>query len=126
MSYLRSHPSVNYVVLSESGSLGPGLPAALRAAGLDDKVKIVGQGGNQQVYQDVKAGKMAAVTPVLALRLRLLDARRARPQVGRRAGRADAAGVLVDDQGEHAVRHNGPAFPIVEDYKAQWAKLWGK
>jgi hypothetical protein len=21
---------------------------------------------------------------------------------------------------------NGPAFPIVEDYKAQWAKLWGK
>ena len=21
---------------------------------------------------------------------------------------------------------SGPAFPIVEDYKAQWAKLWGK
>jgi hypothetical protein len=21
---------------------------------------------------------------------------------------------------------NGPAFPIVQDYKAQWAKLWGK
>ena len=21
---------------------------------------------------------------------------------------------------------NGPAFPIVQDYKNQWAKLWGK
>ena len=21
---------------------------------------------------------------------------------------------------------DGPAFPIVEDYKAQWSKLWGK
>ena len=21
---------------------------------------------------------------------------------------------------------NGPAFPIVQDYKTQWAKLWGK
>ena len=21
---------------------------------------------------------------------------------------------------------DGPAFPIVEDYQAQWSKLWGK
>ena len=42
VSYLRSHPDVNYVVLSESGSTGAGLSGALRAAGLADKVKIVG------------------------------------------------------------------------------------
>ena len=50
VSYLRSHPSVNYVVLSESGSLGAGLPAALRANGLNTKVKIIGQGGNQPLH----------------------------------------------------------------------------
>src|SRR4051794_31927603 len=43
VSYLRSHPQVNYVVLSVSNALGAGLPAALSAAGLADKVKIVGQ-----------------------------------------------------------------------------------
>ena len=63
VSYLRSHPKVNYVVLSESGSLGPGLTGALRAAGLKDKVKIVGQGGNEAVYQEVKAGDWLAVVP---------------------------------------------------------------
>ena len=63
VSYLRSHPKVNYVVLSESGALGPGLTAALQAAGLADKVKIVGQGGNEAVYQEVEAGDWLAVVP---------------------------------------------------------------
>ena len=48
VSYLRSHPQVSYVVLSVSNALGAGLPAALRAAGLADKVKIVGQSGDSQ------------------------------------------------------------------------------
>ena len=44
VSYLRSHPDTNYIALSVSDALGSGLPAALKAAGLADKVKIVGQG----------------------------------------------------------------------------------
>src|SRR5207249_9009282 len=55
--------NVNYVVLSEAGSTAPGLTGALRAAGLGNKVKIVGQGGNEAVYQGVKDGSILAVVP---------------------------------------------------------------
>src|ERR687898_2368032 len=63
VSYLRAHPQVNYVVLSVSNALGAGLPAALRAAGLADKVKIIGQSADTQTYQDLEAGNINAVVP---------------------------------------------------------------
>jgi len=126
VSYLRSHPDTNYIVLSESGSLGPGLTGALRAAGLSDKVKIVGQGGNESVYQEVAAGDWLAVVPsaLYSYDYGMLD-----------AFARKFAGVPVEetapefwlmDQANVPSGINGPAFPIVEDYKAQWAKLWGK
>jgi len=126
VSYLRSHPKVNYIVLSESGSLGPGLPAALQAAGLADKVKIVGQGGNQQVYQDVGAGKIAAVTPssLYGYDYSMLDAL-ARKWAGVPVQQTSPEFWLMTKENMPS-SINGPAFPIVQDYKAQWAKLWGK
>ena len=68
VSYLRSHPQVNYVVLSVSNALGAGLPAALRAAGLADKVKIVGQSGDTQTFQDLQAEQHQVRRPVRLLR----------------------------------------------------------
>jgi ribose transport system substrate-binding protein len=126
VSYLRSHPKVNYIVLSESGSLGPGLPAALQAAGLGGKVKIVGQGGNQQVYQDVGAGKIAAVTPssLYGYDYSMLDAL-ARKWAGVPVEQTTPEFWLMTKENMPS-SINGPAFPIVEGYKAQWAKLWGK
>jgi ribose transport system substrate-binding protein len=126
VSYLRSHPKVNNIVLSESGSLGPGLPAALQAAGLADKVKIVGQGGNQQVYQDVSTGKIAAVTPssLYGYDYSMLDAL-ARKWAGVPVEQTPPEFWLMTKENAPS-SINGPAFPIVEDYKAQWAKLWGK
>jgi ribose transport system substrate-binding protein len=126
VSYLRSHPDVNYLVLSESGSLGPGLPAALQAAGLGDKVKIVGQGGNQQVYQDVGAGKISAVTPssLYGYDYSMLDAL-ARKWAGVPVERTPPEFWLMTKE-NMPKSINGPAFPIVESYKDQWAKLWGK
>jgi ribose transport system substrate-binding protein len=126
VSYLRSHPKVNYIVLSESGSLGPGLPAALQAAGLADKVKIVGQGGNQQVYQDVGAGKIAAVTPssLYGYDYSMLDAL-ARKWAGVPVEQTPPEFWLMTKENMPGAI-NGPAFPIVQDYKTQWAKLWGK
>jgi ribose transport system substrate-binding protein len=126
VSYLRSHPKVNYLVLSESGSLGPGLPAALQAAGLTDKVKIVGQGGNQQVYQDVGAGKIVAVTPssLYGYDYSMLDAL-ARKWAGVPVEQTPPEfWLMTKDNIPSGI--NGPAFPIVQDYKARWAKLWGK
>jgi ABC-type sugar transport system substrate-binding protein len=63
VSYLRSHPQVNYVVLSVSNALGAGLPAALKAAGLADKVKLVGQSGDTQTFQDLQANNINSVVP---------------------------------------------------------------
>lgn len=126
VSYLRSHPSVNYLVLSEAGSLAPGLPAALQAAGLGNKVKILGQGGNQQVYQDVGAGKIVAVTPssLYGYDYAMLDAL-ARKWAGVPVQQTHPEFWLMTKDNVPA-NINGPAFPIVQDYKAQWAKLWGK
>jgi ribose transport system substrate-binding protein len=126
VSYLRSHPKVNYLVLSEAGSLGPGLPAALQAAGLGNKVKILGQGGNQQVYQDVGSGKIVAVTPssLYGYDYSMLDAL-ARKWAGVPVQQTSPEFWLMTKDNIPA-NINGPAFPIVQDYKAQWAKLWGK
>jgi ABC-type sugar transport system substrate-binding protein len=126
VSYLRSHPQVNYVVLSVSNALGAGLPAALRAAGLADKVKIIGQSGDTQTFQDLQAGNIAAVVPYdyYAVDYMMLDA------LARHF-----AGVPVADQSPPlwiVTRENMPQeatkglFPIVPNYQEQFKKVWGK
>ena len=54
---------MHYVALSVSDALGAGLPAALKAAGLADKVTIVGQGGGSQNFSDLKSGAIKALVP---------------------------------------------------------------
>ena len=125
VSYLRSHPQVNHVVLSVSNALGAGLPAALRAAGLADKVKIIGQSADTQTFQDLQAGNIAAVVPYdyYTVDYLMLDA------LARHW-----AGVPVNDAGppywlvkkDTAPDDTSAAFPVIEDYEAQWKKLWGK
>jgi ribose transport system substrate-binding protein len=127
VSYLRSHPDVNYLVLSESGSVGAGLPAALAAAGLTNKVKVIGQGGNQQTYQDVKAGKIEGVTPasLYGYDYSMLDAL-ARKWSGQPVLQTPPEFWFMASSAVAAEATSGPAFPLVPDYQSQWAKLWGK
>ena len=127
MSYLRSHPSVNYVVLSESGALGAGLPAALRAAGLNSKVKVIGQGGNQQTYQDVKSGQVAGVTPssLYGYDYSMLDAL-ARKWSGEPVLKTPPEFWFMGSSDVPPAATSAAAFPLVTDYQSQWAKLWGK
>ena len=126
VSYLRSHPDTNYVFLVE-GSLAPGVKAALQAAGLTDKVKLVVQGGNQPVYQEIAAGKpwlAAAPSAIVSYDYAEMD------------GLArHFAGAEVDENPvpelwlmtpDNAPDDIGKVLPLVEDYKAQWAALWGK
>lgn len=125
VSYLRSHPQVNHVVLSVSNALGAGLPAALRAAGLADKVKIIGQSADTQTYQDLQAGNIEAVVPYdyYTVDYLMLDA------LARHF-----AGVPVKDQSPPlwvVTPDNMPEaatkglFPVVENYQAQFKKAWG-
>ncbi|MFL6061641.1 MAG: sugar ABC transporter substrate-binding protein [Marmoricola sp.] len=124
VSYLRSHPKVHYVALSVSDALGAGLPAALKAAGLADKVTIVGQGGGSQNFSDMKSGAVKALVPTdtYAYDYLMIDA------LARKW-----AGVPLETTGPNfwlVTKDAAPAdtskpFPLVVDTDAQFAKLWG-
>ena len=125
VSYLRSHPQVNHVVLSVSNALGAGLPAALKAAGLSDKVKLIGQSADTQTWQDLQAGNIEAVVPYdyYTVDYLMLDA------LARHF-----AGVPVEDQSPPlwiVTADNMPEgateglVPVVEDYQEQFKKAWG-
>lgn len=124
VSYLRSHPDVNYVVLSVSNALGAGLPAALRAAGLGDRVKVVGQSADTQTLQDIEAGNIQAVVPFdyYTVDYLMLDA------LARHF-----AGVEIPETAPPlwiTTKDNLPSsselFPVVEDYREQFKELWGR
>ncbi|WP_457112070.1 sugar ABC transporter substrate-binding protein [Marmoricola sp. URHA0025 HA25] len=55
VSYLQQHPDINYIALCYGDQI-VGLPATLKAAGLADKVKIVGRAGTSINYQNIKDG----------------------------------------------------------------------
>jgi ribose transport system substrate-binding protein len=56
VAYLRSHPSVNYLYLSFQ-DLDAGVAAAIKAAGLSGKVKIVGTEGQASQLHEVVNGQ---------------------------------------------------------------------
>jgi ABC-type sugar transport system substrate-binding protein len=124
VSYLRSHPDVNYVALSVSDALGAGLPAALKAAGLTD-VKVVGQGGGAQQLQDLRNGEIHALVPadLYSYDYLMIDAL-ARKWAGVPLEEAGPPYWLIKQDTVPA--NTEAAFPVVEDYKAQWLELWGK
>jgi ABC-type sugar transport system substrate-binding protein len=124
VSYLRSHPKVNYVVLSVSDALGTGLPAALQAAGLGGKVKILGQGASTQIYQYISGGQVQSVVPFdyYAVDYQMLDAL-ARHFAGVPIQQTAPPQWLV---GKSGLPSTSELFPVVPDYRSQFLKLWGK
>src|SRR3954451_254578 len=126
VSYLRSHPQVNYVVLSVSNALGAGLPAALSAAGLADKVKIVGQSGDTQTFQDLQANKVQSVVPFDYYAVDyLMLAALPRHFAGAPAQQAFPPLWIVTPKNMPANATKG-LFPVVESYRTDFKKLWGK
>jgi ABC-type sugar transport system substrate-binding protein len=126
VSYLRSHPQVNYVVLSVSNALGAGLPAALKAAGLADKVKLVGQSGDTLTFQDMAAGNIESVVPFdyYAVDYLMLDAL-ARHFAGVPVEPAQPPMWIVTPDNMPAEAMEG-LFPVVESYRDEFNQLWGK
>jgi ribose transport system substrate-binding protein len=124
VSYLRSHPSVNYVALSVADALDPGLPAALSAAGLS-KVKLVGESGGPTEFGYMANGQYLALVPYdyYSVDYQMLDAL-ARHFAGVPVQLTPPPLWLI-------TKSNLPAdhtaiFPMVADYKSQFLKLWGK
>jgi ABC-type sugar transport system substrate-binding protein len=126
VSYLRSHPEVNYIVLSVSNALGAGLPAALQAAGLADRVKIIGQSGDTQTFQDLQAGNIEAVVPYdyYTVDYLMLDAlARHFAGVPLQDGQPPLWTVKADNIPAEATKG---LFPVVESYRDEFKKAWGK
>ncbi len=59
VAYLQSNPETNYVVFN-FGDLEIGVPEALKAAGFEDKVKLIGNGAGPQQFQALIDGGMDA------------------------------------------------------------------
>jgi ABC-type sugar transport system substrate-binding protein len=126
VSYLRSHPEVNYIVLSVSNALGAGLPAALQAAGLADRVKIIGQSGDTQTFQDLQAGNIEAVVPYdyYTVDYLMLDAlARHFAGVPLQDGQPPLWTVKADNMPAEATKG---LFPVIESYRDEFKQAWGK
>jgi ribose transport system substrate-binding protein len=124
VSYLRSHPSVNYVVAS-TDAITIGLPEAIKAAGLTN-VKIVGQGATPTNIEYLHSGQQAAdvAFPYYEVMYAMFNA-----AVQDKAGMTVAASVappkwLLTPQ--NAPTTTATVFPVVKGYQAQYEALWGK
>jgi ribose transport system substrate-binding protein len=124
VSYLRSHPSVNYVALSVADALDTGLPAAMSAAGLTN-VKIVGQGGGPTDFQYVASGQELALVPFdyFNVDYQMLDAL-VRHFAGVPVELTPPPLWLLTKS--TLPGNNAALFPDIVDYKTQFMKLWGK
>ncbi|HEV3053353.1 MAG TPA: substrate-binding domain-containing protein [Solirubrobacteraceae bacterium] len=124
VSYLRSHPSVNYVALSVANELDSGLPAALSAAGLSN-VKIVGQGGGPTDFQYVASGQELALVPFdyYTVDYQMVDAL-ARHFAGVPVQLTRPPLWMVTKANLPSGHAN--LFPDVTAYQSQFLKLWGK
>jgi ribose transport system substrate-binding protein len=124
VGYLRSHPNVNYVALSIGEGLGAGLPAALNAAGLGSKVKVVSQGADTTTYQYIKSGQQQAAVPFdyFTVDWLMMDAL-ARHWAGLPVRTTSPPHWIMT---QSAVPSTSKLFPVVSNYQEQFKKLWGK
>ena len=123
VSYLRSHPETKYVALSVDGALGAGLPAALKAAGLND-ITVVGEGPDETTLQYISSGQQEATVtfPYYEEMFSMVDA------LARRfAGVPDEETIEVPDWIVTAdtLPSDTEIFPVVEDVREQYFALWG-
>jgi ABC-type sugar transport system substrate-binding protein len=131
VAYLRSHPSVNYVYLSFQ-DLDAGVAAAIRAAGLASKVKIVGTEGQASQLQEVVNGQEAmwSVLPEPYVMWVVVDwmARLSESVLTPASLSATDEGVafIVDAPAKASAQlsANGGNWPGPTNYQSQFEKLW--
>ncbi len=122
VSYARAHPNVKYIVASTDG-VTIGLPAALKAAGLSDK--IVGQGATPTNIQYLHAGQEVGdvAFPYNEVMYSMLT-----PVLQKAAGDAITPSVAPPMwilTPSNAPNTSAAIFPVVQDYQAQYKANWG-
>jgi ribose transport system substrate-binding protein len=131
VAYLRSHPSVNYLYLSFQ-DLDAGVAAAIKAAGLSGKVKIVGTEGQASQLQEVVNGQelMWSVLPEPYVMWVVVDwmARLSEGVLTPASLSATDEGVafIVDTPAKATAQlsANGGNWPGPTNYQSQFKQLW--
>jgi ribose transport system substrate-binding protein len=121
VGYLRSHPEVDLIVLSET-SIVQGLPAALQAAGIE--TPIFGEGSDPTVYEYIRTGRMegsVAFDPVGVGYLMVDGMTRLQAGVSVKPSNVDLPAWVLTEENIPA----GESFPIVEGTEEQFEELWG-
>jgi ribose transport system substrate-binding protein len=127
VSYLRAHPDVNRVALGYDG-LDFGLPAALKAAGLADKVKFIGEAPTETNFSYVRDGTQGATVSqgYYEIWSNLVDAA-ARTVTGQPITANDKWKVPWFLVTKDNIDSAGTGFgPVVPDLKQELGKLWDK
>lgn len=131
VTYLKSHTNINYVYLSFQ-DLDNGVAAALKSAGLSDKVKIIGTEGEQAQLKSVVAGTETAwsVLPEPYVMWVVVDwmARQSEGVLDQAALNATGSGVqfMVDTpaKAQAQLDENGGAWAGPKNYVSQFKTLW--
>ena len=131
VTYLKAHPDINYVYLSFQ-DLDNGVAAALKSAGLADKVKIIGTEGQTAQFKAMIAGNESAwsVLPEPYVMWIVVDwmARQSEGVLDQAALDATASGVqfMVDTPAEaqQQLNENGGEWPGPKNYESQFKALW--
>jgi ribose transport system substrate-binding protein len=121
VGYLRSHPEVDLIVLSET-SIVQGLPAALKAAGIE--TAIFGEGSDPTVYEYIRTGQMegsVAFDPVGVGYLMVDGMARLLAGVSVEPSNVDLPDWVLTEENIP----EGESFPVVPDTEEQFEKLWG-
>jgi ribose transport system substrate-binding protein len=125
VSYLRSHPDVNYV-MATLDSLTQGLPAALKAAGLGDKVKIVGETPDPQNLQQVASGDEAATVAFPIYELGWIWADALSRIFTNQSVEPDRVKLPFQLLTQDNLLSDTEIKPVVQNYEEQFKELWGK
>jgi ribose transport system substrate-binding protein len=129
IGYLQSHPNVNYVMFTFA-DLASGIPEALRAAGLSDKVTLVGNGGGEAQFKAVAGGAHQAwvAYPAVLEGWQMVDAAARLLSGGLPAGYQQQLQHLptyiVDKPGAAKALAPGFDWPAPAGYQEQFKKLW--
>ena len=134
VTYLESHPNINYLMLSFQ-DLDPGVVSAMRAAGLTNKVKIVGGEGEASQLKEVQNGTEAAwsVLPEPYVMWTVVDwmARQSEGVLNQSALSATDGSngqelflVTNASQAASQLAENGGNWPGPANYQSEFKQLW--
>jgi hypothetical protein len=127
VSYLRSHPDINYIDF-DFADLADGVPTALAGAGLSSKVKIVANGVAPIQIQYLKNDQMLAAAgnpwpEILYYEMNIIyaDSEKASTTA---AINVQLPAMLQLKTNLFPVSSSSPYFPLVANYQSVFAKAW--